>query len=211
MADETLGGQAGDAAIASLAMSNPYTAALYAAYKLGSPIWKANQAAKQQAAEASAYDNYSGDIKTERLQGRSQMQEYYNTGNKNFEREANTALPELGLMTSDIQSKGTEAQQEAMRNADAQNALHGVRGAQAVTGANRATGKITTDMQRQINQMAYDEAANRQNARLGYYNEQAMTPYRSLSNIQWWKPGEQEAAYKGLGIKTKYAQPQQQQ
>lgn len=199
-----------DAAVGTAAMSNPITGSLYAAYKLyqlASPFIKANQAAKMQAQQADAYDSYANDIKGERLQGRNQMQDFYKIGDANFNAEANTALPELGQMTADTQSQGTEAQQEYIRNQDALNATHGVRGGQAATLTGRGLGKLTTDIQRQINEMAYKEAANRQNKRLDYYNEQAMVPYRSLSNIQWWQPGFQEANAKNSGISTRYAQP----
>ena len=95
--------------------------------------------------------------------------------------EANTPLAELSQMKTDIANKSSEAQRQ--NRLQVQNNLNasGVRGGQAAILQNRATGELDRDLGRDVNSLAYDEASNRQNSRLGYYGTKDLTPWYDLS------------------------------
>ena len=95
--------------------------------------------------------------------------------------EANTQLPELTQLVKDISAQSAEAQRQNRRQVETELAQQGVRGGQAATLANRATGELNRDLQRDINQTVYNEAANRQNSRLGYTQTKALYPYQALA------------------------------
>ena len=145
-----------------------------------------NQASKA----AKAYQAYLNGITTDmqnQLEGRAEkydtkLQNQFNEAEPQFQQEANTQLPELQQLITDIANQSSEAQRQNRRQINANLAMQGVRGGQAAILANRATGELNRDLQRDINQTAYNEAANRQQARLNYYNQKALTPWSAMSN-----------------------------
>lgn len=106
----------------------------------------------------------------------------YHTGESEYLNEANTQLPELQNLMNDIAQQNTETQQGDLRRINAVLAQQGVRGGQAAILANRAMGETSRDTLRDINKLAYDEAANRQKSRLNYYTNKAQTPYNTLNS-----------------------------
>lgn len=145
-----------------------------------------NQASKV----AKAYQAYLNGI-TNKMQGDlearaekydTKLQNQFNEAEPQFQQEANTQLPELTQLVQDIADQSAEAQRQNQRQINATLAQQGVRGGQAAILANRATGELNRDLQRDINQSVYNEAANRQNSRLNYYGEKALTPWKTMSN-----------------------------
>lgn len=99
-----------------------------------------------------------------------------------YMQEANTQLAEVGQLVKDISDEAAEAQRQNRRQVQAELAQQGVRGGQAAILANRATGELNRDLQRDINQTVYNEALNRQNSRLGYLGQKAITPWTQRAN-----------------------------
>ena len=145
---------------------------------------------KQKAAAAAAYQSYLNSIikgMQDALEARAEkydtkLQNQFNEAEPQFQNEANTQLPELAKLQQDILDENTEAQRLNRRQIEATMARQGVRGGQAAILENRALGEQNRDALRDINQLAYNEAANRQNARLNYYNQKALTPWSTMSN-----------------------------
>lgn len=138
---------------------------------------------------ARAYQNYlngvSNDMKNQ-LEARAEkydtkLQNMFNEAEPQYLQEANTQLPELTQLVTDIANQSAEAQRQNQRQINASLAQQGVRGGQASILANRATGELNRDLQRDINKTVYDEAAKRQSSRLGYYGEKALTPWKTMS------------------------------
>lgn len=141
-------------------------------------------------ANAKAYQSYLNGIignMGNQLEARAEkydtkLQNQFNEAEPQFQQEADTQLPELQQLVEDIANQSAESQRQNQRQINASLAQQGVRGGQAAILANRATGELNRDLQRDINQTVYDEAANRQKSRLGYYSEKALTPWKSMSN-----------------------------
>ena len=127
----------------------------------------ANGMAKDLTARADKYD--------------TKLQNQFNSAEPQFQQEAYSQLPELTQLVQDIANESAEAQRQNQRQINAALAQQGVRGGQAAILANRATGELNRELQRDINKTVYDEAANRQNARLDYYNKKALTPWSTMS------------------------------
>ena len=148
---------------------------------------------KSDKATAQAYQNYlnylngvASDMKSD-LEGRAdkydtKLQNLYEANAEKFDNEANTQLAELGQLVDDISQQGAEAQRQNRRQVQAELAQQGVRGGQAAILANRATGELNRDLQRDINQTVYNEAATRQGARLNNYGMQTLYPLNSMSS-----------------------------
>jgi hypothetical protein len=144
-------------------------------------------------ANAQAYQKYlnylngvASSMKSD-LEGRAdkydtKLQNLYETNAEKFDNEANTQLAELGQLVDDISQQGAEAQRQNRRQVQAELAQQGVRGGQAAILANRATGELNRDLQRDINQTVYNEAATRQGARLNNYGMQTLYPLNSMSS-----------------------------
>lgn len=139
---------------------------------------------------AKAYNDYLSGIYTDmanQLTKRAdkydtKLQNQFNSAEPQYQLEANTQLPELTQLVEDIANQSAEAQRQNQRQINASLAQQGVRGGQASILANRATGELNRDLQRDINQVVYDEAANRQKSRLNYYGQKAFTPWQTMSN-----------------------------
>ena len=112
----------------------------------------------------------------------TKLQDQFNEAEPQYQQEANTQLAELGQVVQDISDESAEAQRQNQRQINASLAQQGVRGGQAAILANRATGELNRDLQRDINQTVYDEARNRQHSRLNYYGQKALTPWLTMSN-----------------------------
>lgn len=146
--------------------------------------------ANQQSKAAQAYQDYLNGIignMQNQLEARAEkydtkLQNQFNEAEPQFQTEANTQLPELTQLVEDIANQSAEAQRQNQRQINASLAQQGVRGGQAAILANRATGELNRNLQRDINQAVYNEAANRQTARLNYYNQKALTPWSTMSN-----------------------------
>lgn len=152
---------------ANQAKSDKITAAAYKAYQayLNSVI---NKMANELTQRAEKYD--------------TKLQNQFNEAEPQYQLESNTQLAELQPLISDIANETAEAQRQNQRQINAALAQQGVRGGQAAILANRATGELNRDLQRDINKTIYDEAANRQQSRLGYYGQKALTPWNTMSS-----------------------------
>lgn len=144
----------------------------------------------QQQKVAKAYQSYLngiiGDMGNQ-LEARAEkydqkLQNQFNEAEPQYQEEANTQLPELQKLMEDIATQNTETQRGDLRRINAILAQQGVRGGQAAILANRAMGETSRDTMRDINQLAYNEAANRQNSRLDYYSKKALTPWSAMSS-----------------------------
>lgn len=145
---------------------------------------------KNNAKVAQAYQNYLNGVSSNmanQLEARAEkydqkLQNQFNEAEPQYQEEAYTQLPELQQLVTDIANQSAEAQRQNRRQINANLAMQGVRGGQAGILANRATGELNRDLQREINQRVYNEAANRQNSRLNYYGEKALTPWKTMSS-----------------------------
>ena len=156
---------------------------------LGNALTKSSEAENYR----NAYQNYLNYLMGiankmgNELEGRAEkydtkLQDQFKEAEPQFQTEANTQLPELTQLINDIANQSAEAQRQNRRQVNANLAMQGIRGGQAGILANRATGELNRDLQRDINQTAYNEAANRQNSRLNYYNQKALTPWSNMSS-----------------------------
>ena len=144
---------------------------------------------KGSAKTAQAYQAYlngiAGGMKND-LEARAEkydqkLQDMFNTAEPQYLNEANTQLPELQNLMNDIATQNTETQRGDLRRINAVLAQQGVRGGQAAILANRAMGETSRDTLRDLNKLAYDEAANRQQSRLNYYSNKASTPWNTMA------------------------------
>ena len=136
-----------------------------------------------------AYQNYLngviGDMANQ-LEARAEkydqkLQNQFNEAEPQYFNEAYTQLPELQNLIKDIAEQSTETQRGNLRQINANLAMQGVRGGQAAILANRALGQTTRDTQRDINNLVYNEALNRQNSRLNYFGDKSLTPWKTMS------------------------------
>lgn len=139
---------------------------------------------------AKAYQGYLngiiGDMQNQ-LEARAEkydqkLQNQFNEAEPQYLQEAYTQLPELQNLIKDIAEQSTETQRGNLRQINANLAMQGVRGGQAAILANRALGQTTRDTQRDINNLVYNEALNRQNSRLNYFGDKSLTPWKTMSN-----------------------------
>lgn len=138
----------------------------------------ANKDLKKQAEQAAAYNKYV-------IGQREGIKDLYKEGEENFLQEANTPLPELGAMQSAVANQGTYAQQDLSKRLNAELAKQGVRGGQAGIISGRQMGKLGADLQKQITDYAFNEASNRQNARLQNLSQTGLLPLSSYVSPQW--------------------------
>lgn len=87
------------------------------------------------------------------------------------------APSELTQMKEDILSGQNKQMQAAANQAKANLAQSGVRGGQAATALNRATGDIASAAAQNVNQLAYQDAINRQAAKTNMYAQKAAAGY----------------------------------
>ena len=169
---------------------NVYTAMLGSALSgLGNSITASSQAKNMRKAYEQ-YLKYLSNISSKMGKELTQRADKYDTKLQNmfteaepqYQLESNTQLAELQPLISDIANQSSEAQRQNQRQINAALAQQGVRGGQAAILANRATGELNRDLQRDINKTIYDEAANRQQSRLNYYGQKALTPYNTMAN-----------------------------
>lgn len=138
--------------------------------------------------QAKAYQKYLNNLTSgleDKLSSRAaeyegKLSSMFDEAEPQFLTEANTQLPELQQMQKDISQQSSEAQRQNRAQVQNELAEQGVRGGQAATLSNRATGELNRNLQRDYNQLAYDEAGKRQSSRLNYFGEKAMSPYKGL-------------------------------
>ncbi|MBO7735021.1 MAG: hypothetical protein J6S67_20835 [Methanobrevibacter sp.] len=130
----------------------------------------------------SVYDKMANELEARAEKYDQKLQDQFNIAEPQFQQEAYTQLPELQKLVEDVQNQNTETQRGDLRRINAILAQQGVRGGQAAILANRAQGETTRDTLRDINNLVYNEAANRQNARLNYYGDKALTPWKAMSS-----------------------------
>lgn len=145
----------------------------------------ANQEGKVAKAYQAFLNGISADMQNQ-LEARAEkydqkLQNMFNTAEPQYFDEAYTQLPELQNLIKDIATQNTETQRGDLRRINAILAQQGVRGGQAAILANRAMGETSRDTMRDINKLAYDEAANRQNSRLNYFSNKASTPWNTMA------------------------------
>ena len=137
-----------------------------------------------------AYQNYLngviGDMGNQ-LEARAEkydqkLQNQFAEAEPQYFNEAYTQLPELQNLIKDIAEQSTETQRGNLRQINANLAMQGVRGGQAAILANRALGQTTRETQRDINNLVYNEALNRQNSRLNYFGDKSLTPWKTMSS-----------------------------
>lgn len=158
-------------------------------YAIGQSLKKINNSIND-TANAKAYQNYLNGIigdMANQLEQRAEkydqkLQNQFNESEPQYQEEANTQLPELQKLMEDVATQNTETQRGDLRRINAVLAQQGVRGGQAAILANRALGETSRNAMRDINQLAYNEAANRQNSRLDYYSKKALTPWTAMSS-----------------------------
>lgn len=81
--------------------------------------------------------------------------------------ETGTEAPMLGSLREDISRKSTEAQKQQQKLTNMELAQQGVRGGQASTLTNRASGTLQQSMQSDLNKLAYEDYMNRYKTRTG--------------------------------------------
>lgn len=102
-------------------------------------------------------------------------QELYNTGEQQLMNSLDHAPDELSQLKNDIATNSTQAQQEQRKQANLTFAQQGVRGGQAATSLNRTTGDLNRQMGQDVNQLAYQDAIRRSNAKTNYLGQKATT------------------------------------
>lgn len=119
-------------------------------------------AKKQLKARQEAYSALIG-------RGKEQMGQ----GEQQFLTESGQPLAELTAAKQAALAGGGEAIQQAGREMATQNALGGVRGGQATLLQNRGMGQMATEQQRNLDNMALDEANRRREMRGQYFGNKA--------------------------------------
>jgi hypothetical protein len=153
-----------------------------------------------------ALQGYLNSVDERRNQAKDYIQGNYEEGDRQFNQEANTPLAELSQMQNDITQQATDAQQNNNKEYQAQLAEQGVRGGQASTLLGRQTGQLNRELNYDVNKLGYDEASNRQNARLNYTGQKALLPYKELNSAQWLHmPNADEQQLMMNAINTKFA------
>jgi hypothetical protein len=94
-------------------------------------------------------------------------------GEASFLNETGAPLAELGQAKQDVLSGGAEGLNQASGQMAANLATGGVRGGQAATQMRRGIGQMGTDTQRQINEMAVNDAQSRRQMRGGFFGQKA--------------------------------------
>lgn len=100
----------------------------------------------------------------------------FQTGENQFLQEANQAPPEFQAAQDALKNKTAEGYGQLKTGL----AQQGVRGGQAATQLRRGAG----DLQQQLDQMAFQEAQGRQQAKLGYFGNKAQTGQRGTLGNQ---------------------------
>lgn len=102
-----------------------------------------------------------------------QMNQLSQEGEQSFLGESSSQLPELQNLQESIKSGNNKQMQDALSQQTAEFAKQGMRGGQLQTATNRASGDIMTRGMNDVNQLAYNEAMQRRQARQGYFANKA--------------------------------------
>lgn len=156
--------------------------------------------------QSEALTGYLNSVDERRNNALQEIKGNYAEGDKQFNQEANTPLPQIGQMQNDIVQQATDAQQNNNKEYQAQLAEQGVRGGQAATLLGRQTGQLNRELNYDTNKLGYDEARNRQDTRLNYTAKKSLLPYESLNKDQWLRmPNASEQQLMMNAINTKFA------
>jgi len=129
----------------------------------------AKQAEQQRKMEMDMFNARRGAYNDLINRGRGDMQ----AGETAFLNEANTQLPELQTMQNDMLSGNAAALNQGSAAMRANLATQGVRGGQAATLMNRGAADMAVNAQRGMNEMAFNEAAQRASERRAYQSQKA--------------------------------------
>lgn len=152
-----------------------------------------------------AITNFLRDMDAKRTQMRETLGNYYQAADKQFEAETGQPLEELQAVKKDFANQNLEAQQQYSKQLNSELAKQGVRGGQAATLQARGVGQLNTDLQRQINELALNEANTRRNLRTNYYQQKAILPYTTLSSTSAYLPSSSEISLFGRGVNAGYS------
>lgn len=158
-----------------------------------------------------AYANFASGLE-DKLTGRAsdyenRLWDMFNTAEPQYSDEANTQLKEVRDMQNDMSQQSAIAQRQNRLQVQNELAQQGVRGGQATTLANRATGELNRNLQSDLNNLVYDEASRRQNSRLNYYSNKASTPWNELSSTYGYGSKSANSALsaaQGRGLSSAY-------
>ena len=160
---------------------------------------------KNRKAYYEAITNFIKDMDAKRAQMRETLGNYYQSADEQFENETGQPLKELQAVHEDFANQNLEAQQQYSKQLNSELAKQGVRGGQAATLQARGMGQLNTDLQRQINELALNEANQRRNLRTNYYQQKALMPYSTLTtNTNAYLPSSAEIALFGQGTASRY-------
>lgn len=105
--------------------------------------------------------------------GRAKGAELMGAGEESLMKETESAAPELQKMMSDYAAENLLGQQENRKVVNLNLANQGVRGGQAATLANRASGDLNRGLSSDLNALAYDDAIKRRGERTKYAADKA--------------------------------------
>jgi hypothetical protein len=94
-------------------------------------------------------------------------------GESQFLSSIDSGMPEIEQMRKDIASQSTDAQRQNRLQTTLALKNEGVRGGQAATLLNRSSGDISQKLGMDVNKLAYEDAARRNNAKSAYYGNKA--------------------------------------
>jgi hypothetical protein len=152
---------------------------------------KLNALHDERRGEALAYGDYLMGLRNQSIDKIGGMQK---DAEKQFLDETANAPIEIIPLANSIREQATEAQQEGMRQYGSNLAAQGVRGGQAATLMNRQAGQTTRGMQQDLTKLYYDDARERRVFRAPYFSTKAITPWKTLSDINTYMPSGTEIA-----------------
>ncbi len=91
-------------------------------------------------------------------------------------------LPELQRLQDDILSGSTSAQDQQRKQMSLALRQQGVHGGQAANLLGRSMGTLNQNLNKDVNQLAYDEALNRRKAATDFYSQKAQSGQKSFVN-----------------------------
>lgn len=144
-------------------LSNPIGSALGAIGSIAGGIMGGNAAAEAYKRRLRAYNQMI-----------QRADETRQAGEQAFYNNVNTTNPYLAVIGNDLRNKTNETLNAGRNQINAALAQQGVRGGQAVTQLARGIGNMTTDANRDINQMMYGDYANNKNLKAAYDQAKAL-------------------------------------
>ena len=140
-------------------------------------------------AEAIAYGE---SLRALRDNSMKKIEGYQDEGEGQFLDNTAQAPAEFQAVQNDIIAGQTEAQDNMNRYAAMNLARQGVRGGQAATLQNRQVGELNQNMQRDSNELMYQDARERRNQRSGYFSQKGLMPWQTMSDVNSYMPSAAE-------------------